>query len=315
MFTVVIPTYNKAATVGKAIESVYAQEEKEWEIVVIDDGSKDDFDSAIAPYESDQRIRVIRQKNSGVSVARNRGIEIAREPYLAFLDADDEWLPNHLSEFRKMIELEPGAGVYATAFSIQFSDGTTSDNTHCFTREGIWREKDLFAYSYHNNGRQVLNTAGTCVWNEAIKTCGGFQPGERIGEDTDFFLRIAAYYDAVLSCTVTSIYHRELSTATEEEGFLNYDWYFQKREQKLLSDDRIPQEKRLYIRYLLDHFRIHKARHYLMAGERKKALEDLLKVKWDPKRAKRICVTWGMLLTPSFVLNALYRQKRKKEQM
>ena len=315
MFTVIIPVYNKAATLGKAIESVYAQHERAWEMVVVDDGSKDDFEAAIAPYASDPRIRIIRQQNSGVSVARNRGIELAREPYLAFLDADDEWLPNHLSEFKRMIEQEPGAGVYATGYRVQFAGGSYADKS-CLVPDGATqRETDLFAHAYRNGGQDVLNTAGTCVWREAVRRCGGFEPGERIGEDTDFFLRIAAHYDVVMCNTVTAIYHRDLSTATNDEGFLNYDWVFQKREQALLADESIPAEKRLYIRYMLDHFRVHKARHYLMENRRRDAVAEMRRVRWDARRWRRILVTWGMVLVPSPILNAMYRRKREKEPM
>ena len=315
MFTVIIPVYNKAATLGKAIESVYAQQERDWEMVVIDDGSKDDFESAIAPYASNPRIRIVRQQNSGVSVARNRGIELAREPYLAFLDADDEWLPNHLSEFRRMIAQESGAGVYATGYQVLLPCGITKIEGCLVDGDGIQRERDLFEHAYRNGGTQVLHPLKTCVWREAALRCGGFQPGERIGEDTDFLLRIAAYYDVVLCNTVTAIYHRDQSTATTSHGFLNYDWYFQKREQALLADESIPAEKRFYIRCLLDHFRIHKARHYLMEGRRREAVAEMKRVCWDPRRWRRIAVTWGMLLVPSPVLNALYRRKREKEPM
>lgn len=315
MFTVIIPVYNKARTLGKAIESVYAQEERAWEMVVVDDGSTDDFAAAIAPYASDERIRVIRQKNGGVSVARNRAIEAAREPYLAFLDADDEWLPNHLSEFRRMIEQEPGAGIYATGFQVLLPDGTIKYENCLVEENKICREEDLFAHAYRNAGRNVLHLLKVCVLREAVNRHGGFQPGERIGEDMDFLLHIAAYYDVVLCNTVTSVYHRDQSTATNDEGFLNYDWYFQKREPQLLADETIPQQKRFYIRCTLDHFRVHKARHYLMEGRRKDAVSEMKKVAWDPHRWRRIAVTWGMLFVPRPVLNALYRRKRKKEPM
>ena len=119
----------------------------------------------------------------------------------------------------------------------------------------------------------------------------------------------------VLNPEITALYHRDQSSATEEEGFLNYDWYFQKREETLLADERIPAQKRHYIRCLLDHFRIHKARHYLMDKKWREALREMKKVKWDPKNKKRIIVTWGMLLVPPFVLGAMYRLKRKMDQM
>lgn len=313
MFSVIIPVYNKADTLGMAIESVCAQTIGEWELIVVDDGSTDDVESAMAPYAADSRIRLIRQKNAGVSAARNRGIGAAREPYLAFLDADDEWLPRHLEALKRMIEQEPGAGVYATPFKVQFADGQTRDTSAYFVREGIWREKDAFAYSYRIGDHQMMNLLGAAILADAARASGGFQPGERIGEDTDFLLHVAAYEDVVLCGVVTAVYHRERSTATQRQGPLNYDWYFQKREAKLLADARIPAEKRFYIRCALDHFRIHKARHYLMEGRKKRAVEELKRVRWDAKKWRARVITWCMVLIPSPVLRYLYREKRKRE--
>ncbi len=312
MVSVIIPVYNKADTLGMAIESVCAQTLGAWELIVVDDGSTDDVMSAMAPYASDPRIRLIRQENAGVSAARNRGIQAAREPYLAFLDADDEWLPRHLEDLKTMIEQEPGAGVYATPFRVQFADGRSRDTSAHFIREGIWREKDAFAYMYRMGGQHMMNLLGACIQADAARACGGFQAGERIGEDTDFLLHVAAYNDVVLWNRVSAVYHRERSTATEQAGPLNYDWYFQKREKALLSDARIPAEKRFYIRCLLDHFRIHKARHYLMEGRKKRAMEEMRRVRWDAKKWRARVITWCMVPVPSRVLRYLYREKRKR---
>lgn len=312
MFSVIIPVYNKADTLGMAVESVLAQTLRAWELIVVDDGSRDDVASALAPYASDPRIRLIRQKNAGVSAARNRGIEAAREPYLAFLDADDEWLPRHLEDLKTMIEQEPGAGVYTTPFRVQFADGRSRDTSEYFIREGIWREKDAFAYIYRIGDQHMMNLLGAGILADAARACGGFQPGERIGEDTDFLLNVAAYYDVALWNRVSAVYHRERSTATEQAGPLNYDWYFGKREQALLSDARIPAEKRFYIRCLLDYFRIHKARHYLMEGRKRLAVAEMKRVRWDAKKWRARVITWCMVPIPSPALRYLYREKRKR---
>ena len=313
MFSIIIPVYNKAGTLGVAIESVRAQTVGEWELIVVDDGSTDDLSSALAPYASDPRMRVIHQENAGVSAARNRGIDAAREPYLTFLDADDEWLPHHLEVLERMIRQEPGAGVYATPFRVQFADGRCRDTSGYFAHGGIWRVRDAFAYIYRMGGNNMMNLLGSAIPAEAARAFGGFQPGERVGEDTDFLLHVAAYYDVVLCGTVTAVYHRERSTATQQQGPLNYDWYFQSRERTLLSDERIPVEKRFYIRCAMDHFRIHKARHYLMEGRRRRAVEALGGVRWDGKRWRAQVATWCMVLIPSPALRYFYREKRKRE--
>ena len=92
MISVVIPLYNKEKQIANTLRSVFAQTYTDYEIIVVNDGSTD---NSVAVVESlnDPRIRLIHQKNAGVSAARNRGIEEARGEYIALLDGDDEWKP------------------------------------------------------------------------------------------------------------------------------------------------------------------------------------------------------------------------------
>jgi glycosyltransferase involved in cell wall biosynthesis len=93
--SVIIPTYNRAYCVGEAIESVLAQSLREREIIVVDDGSTDETFAVVQRYGD--AVRYLRQSNAGVSAARNTGIRQARGEYIAFLDSDDEWLPDKLA--------------------------------------------------------------------------------------------------------------------------------------------------------------------------------------------------------------------------
>ncbi|HWW62876.1 MAG TPA: glycosyltransferase [Thermoanaerobaculia bacterium] len=102
--SVVIPTYNRAATVGRAIDSVLAQGVA-CEIVVVDDGSTDDTASRLAAYGD--RIRVVTQPNGGVAAARNAGLRVATGDVIAFLDSDDEWLPGKLARQLSLLESDP----------------------------------------------------------------------------------------------------------------------------------------------------------------------------------------------------------------
>jgi len=94
MVSVVIPTYNRAPYVTMAIESALAQSYQDYEIIVVDDGSTDGTRDVLEPYRD--RIRYMYQDNKGVSAARNTGIQESRGEWIAFLDSDDEWLPNKL---------------------------------------------------------------------------------------------------------------------------------------------------------------------------------------------------------------------------
>src|ERR1700712_1769629 len=102
-FTVIIPVYNRAHALRPAIESVLAQTCQDFEIVVVDDGSKDDPES-VAESFNDPRIRFIRQENEGGGMARNTAIDAAIGHYVAPLDSDDVFLPHHLAAMKTLLE-------------------------------------------------------------------------------------------------------------------------------------------------------------------------------------------------------------------
>lgn len=96
LVSIVIPTYNRADVLGRAIESVLQQTETNWELILIDDGSTDDTAQVIAPYLKDRRLLFFKTPNRGVSAARNFAIRQAQAEWIAFLDSDDEWLKDKL---------------------------------------------------------------------------------------------------------------------------------------------------------------------------------------------------------------------------
>lgn len=103
MFSVIIPLYNKGELIKRSIDSVLSQTVQDFEIVVVDDGSKDDSATFVKAY-SDDRVKYYHKANGGVSSARNYGIKRASYDWIVFLDADDELLPNALGAFREMIQ-------------------------------------------------------------------------------------------------------------------------------------------------------------------------------------------------------------------
>src|SRR5574344_1047459 len=118
MISVVIPLYNKERYIERALRSVLNQTFGDFEIVVVNDGSTDASVSVVEGIE-DSRIRIINQKNGGVSAARNRGIEESKYDIVAFLDADDVWKENHLSVIAELIDKYPACGVFATSYYFQ----------------------------------------------------------------------------------------------------------------------------------------------------------------------------------------------------
>jgi glycosyltransferase involved in cell wall biosynthesis len=115
MISVVIPMYNRAHVVCETINSVLSQTFSDFEIIIVNDGSKDDSLNVVRDNFNDSRIIVIDQENQGVSVARNRGVKESKYEYIAFLDADDAWKPGFLQTIVNAIKQIPDAGIYGTS--------------------------------------------------------------------------------------------------------------------------------------------------------------------------------------------------------
>ena len=112
--SIVLPTYNRADVIGRAIASVRAQTLADWELLIVDDGSTDGTPDVVAGL--DDRIHLLRQDNAGTYVARNNGLARARGRYITFLDSDDEWLPHFLELTVGFLRAYPDAHFVTTEF-------------------------------------------------------------------------------------------------------------------------------------------------------------------------------------------------------
>ena len=181
--SVIIPTYNSAAYVVEAVESVLNQSFRDLEIIVIDDGSTDDTESVLSAYRT--KLRYIRQPNSGVAAARNRGIEESRGRYVAFLDADDTWLKDKLE--RQLAALASGSNhrVCYTAFTLVDSNlsplGTVRSNRAGSTLE------DLLL-----RGNVIGSICTVLCERSLFETVGGFDDRLSQCADWDMWVRLAA---------------------------------------------------------------------------------------------------------------------------
>jgi glycosyltransferase involved in cell wall biosynthesis len=129
----VVPTYNRCALVGRAVRSVLAALSPGDEAIVVDDGSTDDTEAALAPFG--ERIRYIRQPHAGAGRARNRGIQEAANPLVAFLDSDDEWMPDALLLARRVLEARPDVLFTFSDFAAQRAQGMRRKNLASWTRD------------------------------------------------------------------------------------------------------------------------------------------------------------------------------------
>lgn len=120
--SVIIPTYNRASLVSRAINSVLVQLAPDDELIVVDDGSTDNTTEVVNRFG--KKFKYLKTANGGAGAARNRGVREATRPLVAFLDSDDEWMPDHLVLLRSFIVARPDLLFCFTNFTTRFSDGT-----------------------------------------------------------------------------------------------------------------------------------------------------------------------------------------------
>lgn len=197
MFTAVIPLFDKATTVERALESVCRQEFPPAEILVVNDGSTDGGD-AVARRYPDARVRVLDQPNRGVSAARNIGLRAATQPFVAFLDADDRWRSTFLARMRAIIEQHPGGVLYGAGFFTVEGDavkryhgigGSANDARPAGAVDFfVERQRDF-----------PLHTSTTVVARDAALAVGGFPEGVAFAEDHLFWAKLALSGPVVLT--------------------------------------------------------------------------------------------------------------------
>tara|TARA_B100000035_G_scaffold51655_1_gene40255 strand:- start:1433 stop:2326 length:894 start_codon:yes stop_codon:yes gene_type:complete len=179
MFSIILPTFNRAHMIHEAIKSVFNQTYKNWELIIVDDGSTDNTKEIIDKYnEKDKRIQYLYQKNKERSAARNYGVKGAKGDWICFLDSDDVYHSSHLHEFHNLINNKGSKkGLYFSGLSY----GKYSEN---------FEEYDI---SHKNNIEFVLlNTIGTpraCV-HKSILMINQFNEKIKIGEDRELWVRI-----------------------------------------------------------------------------------------------------------------------------
>ena len=172
----VIPLYNKAPYIGRAIQSVLAQTEQEFEVIVVDDGSTDGG-AAIVEHFADPRIRLITQENRGASAARNRGIRESWADLVAFLDADDEWYPAFLETALDLRRRYPGAGLYATAYTIYNPDGGRRVASIAAVPPTPWSGLLPNYFRSAALGEPPISSSSVAIPRGVLKETGGFAEG------------------------------------------------------------------------------------------------------------------------------------------
>jgi glycosyltransferase involved in cell wall biosynthesis len=196
----IIPAYNAAAYIRQAVTSVLNQRDVSVEVIVVDDGSTDETGQILQEFGSS--VRTLYQANAGHVKARNRGARIARGTWLAFLDADDEWLPEKLTKQLALADEQTGL-IYTER--LNFGDCQRVAERQSKGQK-LW-EGDVFAQLLMGN---FITVSSVIIRKEVFEELGGFEEDLLVCEDWDLWLRYAARGGRVRVC---------------REGLTRYRWH------------------------------------------------------------------------------------------
>lgn len=204
-FSVIIPLYNKEKEIVKTLESVFAQNYKPDEVIVVNDGSTDKSAEVVQKAFGDQ-VRLVQQQNCGVSTARNRGIKEATNEYLCFLDADDFWEKNFLEEIGILIMDFPEAVVYSTSHKMIDEKGKII-KSKVDLNENYRGYIDNFIKVFKNS-YGIINSSSVCI-KKSINPL--FPIGEKKGEDICTWIELSLKGKFAFSKKALSIYKLDAS--------------------------------------------------------------------------------------------------------
>ena len=214
MISVVIPLYNKAHTIERTLSSVLAQTYQDFEVVFVNDGSTDNGVAVIENFTNDSRVKIINQENQGVSVARNEGVLHAKYEYIAFLDGDDEWLPDYLLKMYEAILKFPNAGMFCGA-------GTVTSGDKVYLRLAKKYESLLTEIDFFENPHVFVHTSATVVAKSAFNKTQGFPVGMRRNQDYALFFPLALQSQTVYCGFPLSIYVGDVEGQATSTPFID----------------------------------------------------------------------------------------------
>lgn len=193
-FSVIITTYNRSALLKRALDSLIAQTETEWEAIIVDDGSTDNTASLIKPYlEKGNKIKYVFQKNAGYAMSKNTGVFLSKGQFITFLDSDDEYMPTHLETRKTILEKNP---------QVQFLHGGVKVIGSQYVPDRFDFNKMIPLSECEIGGTFFIK-------REVAVSFNGFKKMQ-LGSDGDFFERINKAGVNIMKIQIpTYIYHRE----------------------------------------------------------------------------------------------------------
>lgn len=282
-FSVIVPLYNKAPYVKKALESICAQTYKDFELVIIDDGSTDDSLAVVNDFVREVygvKCMVYSQANAGVAAARNNGVAKSKGEYVCFLDADDWWEPTYLEEMDRLIMEYSEAGLYATNY-VYYKHGKT--------HVALKLERGYINYpeAYLHSVAMPVWTGAASVPRKVFDEMGGFPVGIKLGEDFLLWAKTALHYKVAFSEKALTYYNNDVPAnlrATRNLHKPECSMYFHLGEIESIVDtgQSLSIVDREAWKALLDKLRVIGLMNYWLNDEyHDAAKEELTKVDWS----------------------------------
>ncbi len=304
-FSVIIPLYNKAPYVAKAIASVLAQTFTDYDLIIIDDGSKDEsFAVALKAIEGHGNCHIYKQKNAGVSMARNIGVALSRGDYLCFLDADDWWDGDFLMETSKLIEEFPDAGIYGTSYTIVNEAKHKTRVSPIGVEPGFEKGYINYCQVYAKTLAMPLTSISVAIPRGVFNEMKGFPQGIKLGEDFLLWIHIALKYKVAFLNKPMAYYNQDVDVANRGTHHLHHP-----QEHMLwnLSDLEPFEKTNEDYEQLVDNLRTYSLLPYYLSSEYHKfAQKELDKVNWG----RQPFVMWSRYHQPIWMLRSFMSVKK-----
>lgn len=295
-FSVIIPLYNKEKYIQNTLESVLKQTFVDFEIIIINDGSTDNSETIVKQF-TDTRIRYYKTENRGAADARNFGIDKASADYIAFIDADDLWLENHLEILKNLISEFPDAGIYASRYQLIFKNNSIFiPSYYGISSDYVGKVDDYFYSSLHYG---IASSISTAIPKNVFSKIGNFKNYISSGQDTDMWIRIALNYPVVIGNKITASYLHYIDDSLSKTNVLQ-------KKIKRFNEYSENENENPSLKKYLDIYRMEYALQYKIAGADKesKELYDAILKENIPLKSK------FLYQLPQFILILLLKFKR-----
>jgi len=211
--SVIVPLFNKASYVNRCINSILTQTLPPTEIIVVDDGSTDDGAAIVGKYD-DRRIRLIMQENAGPGAARNRGLREATGRYVAFLDADDEWMPAYLERGVTALERQQEVAAVSCGYiDVPYKRSSEATWRRRGIADGVIRITPKTSPIFAVHVLTCMSPWSTIARREIVQRYGGFNAGAPpiSGEDNELWLKVLLNEPVALYAEALTHWHSEAS--------------------------------------------------------------------------------------------------------